>query len=217
MLTVSLIEMSSSVTALQTAMKATREALNTMPAGPSDEMIAILEPFILTAQPKISKLARLHMDVQTDLASLATYLGCGKDEIRPEEILSIVVSFSSILQKAASEMAKHPLEVKPSLPPPLSSLQLDGSGVLLLAAARRETQASSGSAETIKLKFDEEGMIRSVGTMNRGDLDQAIRSIHGGVRRRERREASTIGRGVRLSKIFLDGGGCVKANTSKVE
>lgn len=41
-------------------------------------------------------------------------------------------------------------------------------------------------------------------TLSRGELDEAIRSIHGGVKRRER---DTLGRGgVRLSKMFLDGG-----------
>jgi len=42
------------------------------------------------------------------------------------------------------------------------------------------------------------------GTLSRGELDEAIRSIHGGVKRRER---DTLGRGgVRLSRMFLDGG-----------
>jgi hypothetical protein len=52
------------------------------------------------------------------------------------------------------------------------------------------------------------------GTMSRGELDEAIRSIHGGARRRERAEAATgtgtgtVGRGggIMLSKMFLDGG-----------
>ena len=45
--------------------------------------------------------------------------------------------------------------------------------------------------------------------MTRGELDQAIRSIHGGVRRRERREASMSGTAgsVKLSRMFLDGAG----------
>jgi hypothetical protein len=48
-----------------------------------------------------------------------------------------------------------------------------------------------------------------VATMTRGELDEAIRSIHGVVRRRERREASmssTAG-SVKLSRMFLDGAG----------
>lgn len=51
------------------------------------------------------------------------------------------------------------------------------------------------------------------GTLSKGELDEAIRSIHGGVTRRERtmREGTmSRGGGVRLSKMFLDGKGSVK-------
>lgn len=52
------------------------------------------------------------------------------------------------------------------------------------------------------------------GTLSKGELDEAIRAIHGGVTKRERtmREGTmSRGSGVRLSKMFLDGKGSVKA------
>jgi hypothetical protein len=59
------------------------------------------------------------------------------------------------------------------------------------------------------------------GTLSKGELDEAIRSIHGGVTRRERTMrdgAGTMSRsgGVRLSKMFLDGRGSVKVSGEKM-
>lgn len=56
------------------------------------------------------------------------------------------------------------------------------------------------------------------GTLSKGELDEAIRAIHGGVTKRERTvREGTMGRGggVRLSKMFLDGKGSVKAPDRK--
>lgn len=56
-----------------------------------------------------------------------------------------------------------------------------------------------------------------VATMTRGELDEAIRSIHGGVRRRERREASmtSAAGSVKLSRMFLDGAGSVRGTLGR--
>jgi diaphanous 1 len=56
------------------------------------------------------------------------------------------------------------------------------------------------------------------GTLSKGELDEAIRAIHGGVTKWERTvKEGTMGRGggVRLSKMFLDGKGSVKVPDRK--
>jgi diaphanous 1 len=209
---VSLAETISTVTTLKSSLKATREAMSIPAVDASDELCATLEPFLIIAEPQGTKLVAMSADLQAEITTTIAYFGCNKDETKAEDLFNTILSFSNTLQKAAAEMTKHVLQPEIKRMAPSAG---NGSTALLHAAARRESQASSGSVETIKQE-KKEGLLAGirVGTLGRGDLDEAIRSIHGGVRRRERREASTIGRGVRLSKMFLDGGGSVRGHPS---
>jgi diaphanous 1 len=211
---VSLAEVTNAIASLQTSMRTTRSALTIPPVNSNDELQSILQPFIDTSTPQIIKLDKLYNDLQSELRVTMKYFGIDMADSKPEDLFNTTLSFSNNLQKAAAEMTKHALKPHPiRLSPRPSPNGIDTSSALLHAAARRGSQASSSSVENIKPdkeRIDIVPATKRFGTMARGDLDEAIRSIHGGVRRRERREASTIGRGVRLSKIFLDGGGSVR-------
>jgi hypothetical protein len=73
------------------------------------------------------------------------------------------------------------------------------------AAGRTQMALGLGVPESL---LDGSGTRR--GTLTRGEFDEAIRTIHGGARRRERREASmasSMAGSVKLGRIFLDGSG----------
>jgi hypothetical protein len=137
-----------------------------------------------------------------------------------EEIFTTILSFALTLQKAAVEMSKYPD------PRPPSSKAANEAAVTAVTVAKGKakvpilhtTTPSSGSDTTPTGTTVRAGPgAGMIGTMKRGELDEAIRSIHGGVRRRERREASmasTAG-SVKLSRMFLDGKGSVRATVGR--
>lgn len=113
----------------------------------------------------------------------------GPESTRPEDFFSMVLSFSLALQKAAAEVTKH-------LAPASSS----SSKTPFRSTAKPSTSnpPSSLLAPPPMITLDASPS-RPVG---RGDLDEAIRSLHGG-HRRERERADPRDRP--LSKIFVDG------------
>jgi diaphanous 1 len=150
-----------------------------------DPLFPHLQTFASKTTPQIEQLKSLHRDLLAELKSLSTYFAEKADQ-PVEEIFTTILSFSLTLQKASVEMSKYP--DPPKIMPVIHT-----------------TTPSSGSdtTPTATLKG------ARVATMTRGELDQAIRSIHGGVRRRERREASmsSAAGSVKLSRMFLDGAG----------
>lgn len=154
---------------------------------PDDPLIPHLKSFTSRTTPQIEQLRSLHRDLLSELASLSTFFAEKADQ-PVEEIFTTILSFSLTLQKASVEMSKYPDPPKISMP------------------VIHTTTPSSGS-DTTPTATLKGGL--GIATMTRGELDEAIRSIHGGVRRRERREASmtsTAG-SVKLSRMFLDGAG----------
>jgi hypothetical protein len=153
-----------------------------------DPLIPILQSFIRKTTPPIEQLKSLHRDLLAELASLSTFFAERPDQ-PVEEIFTTILSFSLTLQKASVEMSKYPDPPKVKVP------------------VLHTTTPSSGSDTTPTATLKKGGL--GVATMTRGELDEAIRSIHGGVRRRERREASmtSAAGSVKLSRMFLDGAG----------
>lgn len=117
-----------------------------------------------------------------------------------EEIFTTILSFALTLQKAAMEMSKFLDPVKPK--------------ITIEAPILHTTAPSTGSDTTPTGTIARGTTMR---TMKRGELDEAIRSIHGGVRHRERREASmtSAAGSVKLSRIFLDGAGSVRGTMGR--
>lgn len=151
-----------------------------------DPLIPHLQSFTAKTTPQTEQLKSLHRDLLSELQSLSTFFAEKADQ-PVEEIFTTILSFSLTLQRAAVEMSKYP--DPPKIMPVIHT---------------RTPSSGSDTTPTATLKG---GL--GVATMTRGELDEAIRSIHGGVRSRERREvsmSSTAG-SVKLSRMFLDGAG----------
>jgi len=177
-----------SVNSLTSAQKMASTELQHLTAD--DPLIPHLESFTTKTTPQIDQLKQLHRDLLAELASLSIFFAEKPDQ-SVEEIFTTILSFSLTLQKASVEMSKYPDPPKTPIP------------------VLHTTAPSSGSDTTPTATLTHYAGLGK-GTMTRGELDEAIRSIHGGVRRRERREASmtsTAGSSVKLSRMFLDGAG----------
>lgn len=160
-----------------------------------DPLIPHLQSFTTKTTPQIEQLKQLHRDLLAELASLSTFFAEKTDQ-PVEEIFTTILSFSLTLQKASVEMSKYPDPPKIKLP------------------VVHTTTPSSGSDTTPTATM--KGRL-GVATMTRGELDEAIRSIHGGVRRRERREASmtSAAGSVKLSRMFIDGAGSIRGTLGR--
>jgi diaphanous 1 len=181
---VNVADVTASVNALTMAQRTATAELHHL--QPDDPLIPHLQTFNSKTTPQIEQLKSLHRDLLSELASLSTFFAEKADQ-PVEEIFTTILSFSLTLQKASVEMSKYPDPPKMSMPIVHTTTPSSGSDTTPLATLKGAR----------------------VATMTRGELDQAIRSIHGGVRRRERREASmtsTAG-SVKLSRMFLDGAG----------
>lgn len=180
-----------------------------------DPLIPHLQAFVNSTKPQIDQLNILHRDLLSELASLQVFFA-EKPDSAVEEIFTTILSFALTLQKAAVEMSKYP--DPPTLTPkPPATVDVKGKGK---APVLHMTAPSSGSdtTPTGTIARPAPGYdTRVAGTMKRGELDEAIRSIHGGVRRRERREASmsSVVGSVKLSRMFLDGAGSVRGTISR--
>lgn len=177
--------MTASVNSLSSAQKVASAELRHL--GTDDPLIPHLEAFTTKTSPQIEKLKILYSDLIAELAALNTFFAEKADQ-PVEEIFTTILSFSLTLQKASVEMSKYPDPPKVKVP------------------VLHTTTPSSGS-DTTPTATLKGGL--GAATMTRGELDEAIRSIHGGVRRRERREASmtSAAGSVKLSRMFLDGAG----------
>jgi hypothetical protein len=187
--------------------------------SPEDPLVPHLQSFVDKTTPQIDQLKVLHRDLVAELGSLQVFFA-EKPDSPVEEIFTTILSFALTLQKAAVEMSKYPD------PRPPSSKAANVAAVTAISVSKGKvnmpilhtTTSSSGSDTTPTGTIVRAGAGAGViGTMKRGELDEAIRSIHGGVRRRERREASmasTAG-SVKLSRMFLDGKGSVRATVSR--
>jgi diaphanous 1 len=186
---VNVADVTASVNSLVSAQRMASTELQQL--TPDDPLVPHLEAFTTRTTPQVDKLKQLHQDLLAELASLSTFFAEKPDQ-PVEEIFTTILSFSLTLQKASVEMSKYPDPPKKVLIPVLHTITpSSGSDTTPTATLARRTGLGTG-------------------TMTRGELDEAIRSIHGGVRRRERREASmtsTAGSSVKLSRMFLDGAG----------
>ena len=236
--TVCFADVVSAIATLRTSLEASRRELETSSkfkasAPDGDDFIEVMSTFLAQAGPEVGRVSRLQADLEAELKKLCAYFG-EKEEIavRPEQLFGTVAAFSTSLQKAAAEMTRHLVKPEAAIYNGTGPSTPTGPSLHLIGASDMSGTApglSLRSLEPVSIGMDglfvpptdnvppiwasmsraggqPRGTVR--GTVSRGELDEAIRTIHGGVRRRERREASTIGKGgMRLSKMFLDGGG----------
>lgn len=198
------------------------------PCSEEDRLQEVLIPFLAEAKPPMDKLDRLYTDLQRELTELLAYFGEKDGSI--ETLFGTIRTFAHGLQKAAAEMTRHALRdetdstnIKPvNTVSTIESMsnKLDRHEAMLSAVTIKKPPPSGDMRSISKNgmlspNIATMGRKKSMrGTLSRGEVDEAIRSIHGGVRRRERdtRERDTLSRGggVRLSKMFLDGGQSIR-------
>lgn len=211
----------------------------------NDRFPEVFKPFIPIAEKQTELLVKLLADLRAEVDSVKAYFAENPDG-SIEELFNTVLSFAIGLQKAAAEMTKFmaveetsATKSKPAARPLGDLFGPQKPGILPLPSASasagrpvasgltripgQKVAAESGQRQSVSglAPPATDDIIRSVrGTMTRGDLDEAIRTIHGGVRRRERQEASTGGGsgggGVRLSKMFLDGANGIGTGSASV-
>lgn len=143
---------------------------------------------------------------------LTTCLVQGPESTRPEDFFSMVLSFSLALQKAAAEVTKHLApSISPSARPVSPSLlpfapcptPLTLSPSFSQPFSTRPSALANSAPPAVRPNPSLAHLSSPAKTVGKGDLDEAIRSLHGGQRRTRERDASQSTRP--LSKIFVDG------------
>lgn len=155
-----------------------------------------MEPFITQVTPSVKALQNMGSKVDEELKTLLRYYGeqpdGGADSMKPEDFFGLVMSFASALQKAALDMQivrpRHE-NVSPS------TMLIDETASTTTSQLGPSKSTSSGMLSVP----GSQGRAAGQRTIGRGDLDEAIRSLHN-AHRRERTERARP-----VSKIFLDG------------
>ena len=242
LMVVSMPDLNSAIDSLRKSLASTETASRLSSSHPDDALQEMLVPFLAAAKPQVTKLNRLHVDLQREVSTLLSYFGEKEGGGGVEHLFSTVLTFAHGLQKAATEMTRHAVrdeedkekqrkqDARSASGSSVSQNTLDAmshkldrhEAMLSAVTIKRHSLvppvnsgAPAGLAATLApppavmggtMRGLTHGRKSVRGTLSRGELDEAIRSIHGGVKRRER---ETLGRGggVRLSKMFLDGGG----------
>lgn len=162
---------------------------------PEDPFLSTLRSFVAKTSPRIDELKQLHQDLLDELASVLAFFA-EKPNSSVEQVFSTVLTFGFGFQKAAAEMSKLPPEKPISLPTEVPAVHV--------------SQPTKGEDDATPTGTLAATPIAIRGSLTRGEFDEAIRTIHGGARRRERREASmasSIAGSIKLSRMLLDGSG----------
>ncbi|TCD69991.1 hypothetical protein EIP91_005241 [Steccherinum ochraceum] len=83
------------------------------PLSQGDRFVSVMQPFILVSGPTVDAIKKMSLSLDAELKSLLTFYGEmaeGPEATKPEDFFSMILSFSSSLQKAALEV--HDAEVK---------------------------------------------------------------------------------------------------------
>ncbi|KAF9506490.1 hypothetical protein BS47DRAFT_1399443 [Hydnum rufescens UP504] len=183
------------------------------PVGHDDRFIPVMEEFMRDARGEVNALEHAGIALRNELTAVLVYFGESTRDLsssepgsKPEDFFALIVTFSSSLQKAALEMhdaqSPAPLVLPVATTAVVGSKDKDKSMKELLEergplSDLPDLRTPSGGGSTLR------GTNRTVKThdhlsVGRGDLDQAIRSLRDGQRRKERTSAP-------LNKMFLDG------------
>lgn len=160
-----------------------------------DPFSPILTAFIAKTSPRIEKLKQLHHDLLAELSSVLAYFA-EKPDSSVEQVFTTILTFGFSLQKAAAEMSK--------LTPNIPTRRIVPTGPVSQTSEGKDDKTPTGTVVVGATDVPK----AALGTLTRGEFDEAIRTIHGGARRRDRREASmasSIAGSIRLNRMLLDG------------
>lgn len=202
-------DVTASLNSLVSSHKHAITELNLLP--PDDPLRPVLQGFIDKTTPQIDKLKRLHADLLAELTSLLAYFAEKADQ-PVENVFATILSFALGLQKAAAEMAKIPGTIK------RKPFRAAAAAVPAVHHAGPSDTSSNGGdvTPTGTITLDDQSSASALG-ITRGEFDEAIRTIHGGARRRERQEASmasSMAGSIKLSRMFLDGKGTTRGSVT---
>ncbi|WVW81462.1 hypothetical protein I302_103456 [Kwoniella bestiolae CBS 10118] len=230
-------ELTSSIMKISTSLDFTQSFLPLIPA--EDSLHGILDDFLSTSTPRVTQLRSTYKEIQSDLMNLLRYFGQkAETENEVEALFGILSGFSRSLEIASNEMSITLLREQntgTSISTTISNMSTSTSTTIQemqinispASPTNTNNRMKQPSIETILKRHEKLGS-----TIKRGQVDEAIRTLHPGkTLKRERREGNvstwnTLGLGgtmgrkksqgsddrVRLSKMFLDGakGGSVR-------
>ncbi|KAI0307002.1 hypothetical protein B0F90DRAFT_1807716 [Multifurca ochricompacta] len=162
-----------------------------------DRFVDVMEPFLFKERVTIDAVSKLGSALETDLKSLLVYYGeapDSPDSPKPEDFFALILSFSSLLQKAALEA--HDREEKAPVDhlPVITAIEIEEP----TSESEPVVKAASHDSQMLA-PVSSESRAAGVKLIEHGALDQTIRSMRDGKRR------ARPGRRP-LSKMFIDGG-----------
>lgn len=173
----------------------THEGLKDVPKN--DRFAPVMKGFMTQVTPAVDALKNMGSSIEADLRSLLVFYGENPDSAeapKPEDFFSLILSFSSSLQKCALEVHDAEVSQKRTQTPIVSVTEPEGEQEPAVKAAQRAQGSAGPSSYTPK---GSQGYTHGRLSVGRGDLDQAIRSMREGKRRARPQRP--------LSKIFFDG------------
>ncbi|WWD06090.1 hypothetical protein V865_004175 [Kwoniella europaea PYCC6329] len=222
-------ELASSISEISSSLEAARSFHPLLSA--QDNLHEILNSFLSESSPKVTQLKLTYEEIRTDLVGLLRYFGeKSESENDVERLFGLLSSFSRSLEIASNEMSITMLKeqntgtsVSTIISNASTSTSVSTSSTIqVFPAPSPPPKMRQPSIETILKRHERLGS-----TIKRGQVDEAIRTLHSGkTLRKERRHGNmstwgtlgvrtgTLGRKksqgsddrVRLSKMFLDGG-----------
>ncbi|KAG8791741.1 hypothetical protein FRC16_000311 [Serendipita sp. 398] len=186
----------SSINSLYTGLEKVKDELElarTTISDPSDAFFRAMDPFVSRMQPVLDSLKSSGNALDLGLKQMLSYFGeatDSADSTKPEDFFNLIISFSSALQKAALDVHAAEAKKKP-ISAPKVTIETDEQQQNTIKMSH------SQSSDHYLSPPSSQGRAAGTITIGRGDVDQAIRSIREGQRRRRHDRP--------LSKMFLDG------------
>jgi len=165
----------------------------------NDRFVQVMEPFASRKAPAVEALNKMGKAVGVELRSLLIYYGESPDSPegpKPDDFFTLIVSFSTSLQKSALEVLDYQTKTQSLCTTPKIERRQEidvGNPGNALADDTTSTILSTSQSDS-----------QSKRTPPRGELDQAIRSIRQGVLGKCIGQAKRD-QSIRLSKLFVDG------------
>jgi hypothetical protein len=159
-----------------------------------DRFVDVMEPFLVKERVTVDAVSKLGAALEADLGNLLLYYGespDSPDSPKPEDFFALILSFSSSLQKAALEVHDREEKIQANKLPSITTVGVEDPTTEPTLKAPTDTQMLAPPSS--------EGRAAGTKAIERGALDQTIRSMRDGKRR------ARPGRRP-LSKMFIDGG-----------
>ncbi|ODN75497.1 hypothetical protein L202_06627 [Cryptococcus amylolentus CBS 6039] len=194
-------------------MSSVRQATTTLTLLDSSEPLhTLLTEFLGKAVPQSANLQKTHHQVLSELHHLLRYFGYKSSSANPfpqavdadkggekdegqgaEEFFGMISSFGRALEKAGAEMSAHMIKANMTGSTTASTSKAVSSPAPAPRQRSNEPAPSSFTNPFLQPNRADQSSARKLSarnTLSRGELDETIKTIRGGVGRRERQEMS---------------------------